>query len=177
MLAKRVDRSGSDWDSHLPYILFAYKASIQESTMESPFFLLHGRDPRIPSALELDSPVRRVEVPLDTYKEEVVSGLGEAWDLAQRHIKKAQKAQKKAHDRKSRGSDFKVGERVFVYMPKDKANKAYKFARLFHGPFRVTEVLDTGVTVKPVHRPQEGSIRVASNRIRRCPHAIASDVF
>ena len=24
MLVKRVDRSGADWDSHLPYILFAY---------------------------------------------------------------------------------------------------------------------------------------------------------
>ena len=40
MLAKRVDCSGSDWDSHLPYILFAYRASIQESTMD--FYSMAG---------------------------------------------------------------------------------------------------------------------------------------
>ena len=27
----------------------------------------------------------------------------------------------------------------FVYMPKEKASKAYKFARPFHGPFSVTK--------------------------------------
>ena len=37
MLAKRVEKGGADWDLHLPYVLFAYQASIQESTLESPF--------------------------------------------------------------------------------------------------------------------------------------------
>ncbi len=45
MLAKKVERSGKDWDTQLPYVLLAYRASVQESTGESPFFLLHGCDP------------------------------------------------------------------------------------------------------------------------------------
>ena len=49
MLAKTVQRGGRDWDQHLPYVLFAYRASLQESTQESPFFLLYGRDPRLPN--------------------------------------------------------------------------------------------------------------------------------
>ena len=176
MLAKRVERNGTDWDVHLPYTLFAYRASLQESTGESPFYLMHGRDPRLPSALEWSSPPREV-FPLNTYKEELVSGLSEAWELAQLHVKKDQKSQKRYYDRRAREADFKVGERVFVYMPQEKATKAYKFARPFCGPFRVTEVVDTGVLVRPVHRPQEESIRVALDRIRRCPNAIAPDVF
>ena len=28
MLAKRVERSGKDWDAHLPYVLFAYHTSL-----------------------------------------------------------------------------------------------------------------------------------------------------
>ena len=32
MLAKRVERSGRDWDAHLPFVLFVYRASLQEST-------------------------------------------------------------------------------------------------------------------------------------------------
>ena len=45
MLARRVERNGRDWDTQLPYVLFAYRASLQES----PFFLMHGRDPRLHS--------------------------------------------------------------------------------------------------------------------------------
>ena len=32
MLAKTAKKGGRDWDKHLPYILFAYRASEQEST-------------------------------------------------------------------------------------------------------------------------------------------------
>ena len=42
MLAKTVEKGRRDWDNRLPYVLFAYRASPQESSRESPFFLLHG---------------------------------------------------------------------------------------------------------------------------------------
>ena len=29
MLAKKVERNGQDWDTHLPFVLFAYRASLQ----------------------------------------------------------------------------------------------------------------------------------------------------
>ena len=45
MLSKCVDCHGKDWDLHLPYVLYAYRVTAQESTKESPFFLLYGRDP------------------------------------------------------------------------------------------------------------------------------------
>jgi hypothetical protein len=48
MLSK-VAESGKDWDRHLPFVLFAYRNSVQESTKESPFYLLYGRDARLPS--------------------------------------------------------------------------------------------------------------------------------
>ena len=44
MLAKTVERGGKDWDHHLPFVLFAYRASQQQSTQESPgFFALWAR--------------------------------------------------------------------------------------------------------------------------------------
>ena len=49
MLAKTVDKSGRDWDRHLPHVLFGYRVSPQESTRESPFFLLYGRDAQLPT--------------------------------------------------------------------------------------------------------------------------------
>ena len=54
MLAKKVEQNGRDWDSHLPFVLFAYRASIQESVRESPFYLLYGQDPRLPTTLNME---------------------------------------------------------------------------------------------------------------------------
>ena len=75
MLAKKVERSGQDWDTQFPFVLFAYRASPQESTGESPFFLVHGQDPRLPSELTLDPPAVREPVDLDSYKSEVAVSL------------------------------------------------------------------------------------------------------
>ena len=61
MLARRVERNGRDWDTQLPYVLFAYRASLQES----PFFLMHGRDPRLQTELLMDQPSTRYQVDLD----------------------------------------------------------------------------------------------------------------
>ena len=75
MLAKKVEQSGRDCDAHLPFVLFAYHANLQESTKESPFYLLYGSDPRLPTTFGLDSMQLQQEqhlTNLDTYKEEVV---------------------------------------------------------------------------------------------------------
>ena len=49
MLAKTGERFGQDWDKHLSYVLYAYRITVQESTKESPFFLVYGRDPALPT--------------------------------------------------------------------------------------------------------------------------------
>ena len=92
-----------------------------------------------------------------------------AWELARENVKRAQKQQKRQYDRHARPKDFKPGDRVFVYMPGAKRGKAYKFAQAFHGPYRILEVVDNGVMVRPVDRPRAKAIRVALNRVRVCP--------
>ena len=59
MLAKKVEKNGRDWDKHLPYVLYAYRANRQESTQESPFYLLYGRDPQLPVPDSLTQPRTR----------------------------------------------------------------------------------------------------------------------
>ena len=167
MLAKKVEQSGKDWDSHLPFVLFAYRASVQESVRESPFYLLYGRDPRLPTVLDMDGGSKQ-EVDVDTYKGEITIKMDEAWELARSNIKKAQKNQKLYHDQRSKPPNFKVGDRVMVYMPAAKACKSYKFARPFHGPYRIIAQDETGVVVRPVDKPQAKSFRVAYDRVRYC---------
>ena len=124
----------------------------------------------------MDHEELREEIDLETYKGEVMMRLTEAWDLAKTHVKKAQQAQKKQYDQGTKPPTFKVGGRVFVYMPGAKACKAYKFSRPFHGPYRVVSMSETGMIVRPVDQPQSDTIRVAYNRVRHCPEHLA-DTF
>ena len=176
MLSKSAESNGNDWDERLPFILFAYRASIQESTKESPFFLLYGRDPQLPTSEMLEPQVDRVTYNLDDYKTEMVKHMSNAWKLAQENVKRAQKSQKKYYDKSVQEHKVKQGDRVFIYMPSAKKGKAHKLARPFHGPYRVTETVDNGVMVTPIDRPQDTPFRVAMDRVRRCPKEIP-DVF
>ena len=49
MISKYTDAGRVEWDQQLQLLLFAYRSTVQESTRESPFFLLYGQDPRMPT--------------------------------------------------------------------------------------------------------------------------------
>ena len=91
MLTKTVQKGGSDWDERLPYILFAYRACCQESTQETPFYMLYGRDPKLPTPAVLNPKKTRTTVNLKEYGIELHARMSEAWELAQRNIARAQK--------------------------------------------------------------------------------------
>ena len=38
-----------NWDAHLPFVMFAYRTSMNETTGESPFYLFYGRHARLPA--------------------------------------------------------------------------------------------------------------------------------
>ena len=93
MLSKKVEQSGKDWDKQPPYVLFAYRTSCQESTKASPFFLLYGCDPKLPTTAALNPPVDQVALNLADYQTEVAIRMSNAWESAKVAIKKAQKQQ------------------------------------------------------------------------------------
>ena len=169
MLAKTVEKGGRDWDRKLPFVLFAYRASQQQSTLESPFFLLYGRDPRLPTD-PLLSPVKTKKmINLKEYGLQLAHDMSEAWELARQCIGKAQRRQKEYYDRRGRPPNFRAGERVFLYKPAEKTGEARKFARPYHGPYCIVEVDTNTARIRRVDKPEEDTIRVSLDRLRRCP--------
>ena len=114
MLAKTTAPGGLDWDERLPYVLFSYRCSMHQSTGESPFFLLYGRVPQLPTEKALTKPTERCYLVSDDYRTELVETLSEDWEHAQKNVKVAQRRQKKQHDRRARTPNFAVGDRVCV---------------------------------------------------------------
>ena len=151
----------------MPFVLFVYRASTQESTKESPFYLMYGQDPCLPTPLEMDNMsceemdnMSCEEMDVDSYKREVSTNLSEAWKLAKNNNKKAQSNQKALYDRQTKSPQFSVGDRVFVNMPAAKACKAYKFARPFYGPYRIIEQNELEVVVRPVENLRVNQIEL-----------------
>ena len=110
MLSKCVEKHGRDWDDHIPYLLFAYRVAVQESTQESPFFLLYGRDPRVPTETALTQPSTPYQVEFPDYRAELVAHMSDAWALAHQNIKLAQVKQKTQYDKHSKETKLKVGD-------------------------------------------------------------------
>ena len=65
----------------------------------------------------LSPPPQQYPIDANDYCAEFATHMSEAWDLAQKHIEKAQKHQKKHHDKHSQVVDFSPGDQVLHTCP------------------------------------------------------------
>ena len=105
-------------DEKLPFVLFAYCASIQQSTLES---LMYGT-PSCPPIL-VPEPEREY-VNVQDFRSKMVMGNSQAWKLARKNVERAQKYQKSQHNKHAKDTNFKKGVRVFVHMPAEKGRQS-----------------------------------------------------
>ena len=52
-LSMFVAKDQKDWDEYIPFILFAHRTSNCEAIGDSPFYVLYGREPRLPVDVKL----------------------------------------------------------------------------------------------------------------------------
>ena len=168
MIAKSCESRPYDWDQQLPYLLFAYRVSAQESTKDSPFFLLYGRDSRVPTESALSFQRSPYVIDYDDYKEELMDNLSSAWKNAQMHIARAQSNQKRYYNRHANENKVRKGDRVMVFMPIETQGRDRKLARPYHGPYRVLNATPTNVEVSLIDKPNDPSIFISLDRVTPC---------
>ena len=78
MLAKHAHKFGPDWDLHLQQLLFAYRVKPQDCTGEAPFYLVYGRDAKLPTESAISQPLTPYQEDLSDYRSNLVAGLSEA---------------------------------------------------------------------------------------------------
>ena len=83
-------------------VLFAYRSTSHQSTGMSPFHLLYGHDPKLPSALDFQAPVCKFPTTESEYGRELVGELKHARNMAKQNVQKKQREQKKFYDRHAR---------------------------------------------------------------------------
>ena len=158
MLWKHTAKFGKQWDQFLPGVLWAYRNTPHDSTLEKPSFLLFGVDLRSPTEAALLPPRDLEGADLSDFREELVLSLPSAREHAVSSVREAQKQYKKQYDKMARTVPFRCGDWALVRFPQDKSGKQRKLSRPWHGPYRVTAITGHDATLLKVYFPEVGPI-------------------
>ena len=142
-----VNSEQTDWDLYIHSILFAYRVSPCISTGDSPFYLLYGREPRLPPDVSLLPPTA-LSSSVEEHRKRIVTQIETAQSLVRSNIARAQQFMKLQYD-KAADAPFVIGQRVWVYTPKPKKGLSKKLHHCWHGPFRVCRQYLSPVLYQP----------------------------
>lgn len=152
-LSMFVSKHQKDWDVFIPAAQMAFRTSPNETTGESPFYLLYGREPLLPMDVSLLPPTDPASS-IAEHRRRIVKQIELAQQIAKENIMRTQQKMKAYYDKRSSEPDFIEGQRVWVFNPKSKKGLSKKLLHNFHGPYRVVEKLS------PVHY----RLRTCSNK-------------
>uniref|UniRef100_A0A671VNU5 Integrase catalytic domain-containing protein n=1 Tax=Sparus aurata TaxID=8175 RepID=A0A671VNU5_SPAAU len=139
-LAKALLATGGEWDDYLKSVGFAYNTSVHASTGYTPFYLVHGREARVPVDVLVPSQRGRWGVfsSQGDYVTSLVEKLETAFGAARRSSTCAREKQKLYHDGTARHRPYAVGDLVWLRNPTE---DRMKLAPHWKGPFRILAVL------------------------------------
>ena len=139
-IAKITEGQG-DWDQHISPVLFAYRTAKQSTTKMTPFFLVYGRNPKMPIMNEEEIIEGNILTRLYTLIEELPKERG----IVQQNVTRAQQQQKTHHDRKvDPARKFKIGEKVLMYDAARDKHFTGKLKPKWKGPYYIHNVLPNG---------------------------------
>ena len=94
-LSMYVSKNQKDWDDFIPLVLFAHRTSVLEAIGDSPFYVLYGREPRLPVDVKYLPPVADdVTTSVFEHRKRIVERLELAQNLARENLQRAQQKMK-----------------------------------------------------------------------------------
>ncbi|RWS19116.1 pol polyprotein-like protein, partial [Leptotrombidium deliense] len=124
-----VSTNHRNWCEILPYVIFAYNTSQQESAKFSPFQLVYGREPNLPSDVILktnDNYINKRKNYIQLMRREALV-----------YIQKAQAKNKQNYDKRHRPTTYKIGDLVLVKCPIRKKGLSEKLLHNYYGPYKI----------------------------------------
>ena len=147
MLGTLPSERKKDWKKFVPSLVHAYNSSSHDTTGYSPFYLLFGREPRLPADLQFGAILPEASsISKSKFVHDLRSRLSVAYEIAKKEMEKSQLHQKKGYDVKVRGATIHVGDQVLVRRLSDRGK--HKLANRWEDD--VYDVIDQPNTDIPV---------------------------
>lgn len=139
-LAKLGLRSQADWESNVDWAVGNYRFCRQETLGDSPFFLMTGQDPTLPSDVVYRTGLEDAPVTdLEEWKVAQFERMKESRELLFENMARVQRRNKDRHDDENadRAREFPVGSLVKMISKARTPGVAKKLANRHEGPYRV----------------------------------------
>ena len=85
-----VSKNQKDWDEFRPLVLFAHRTSVLDAIGDFPFYVLYGREPRLPIDVNLPPAPDDLSTSVLDYRKRVVEKVELAQNLARENLQRAQ---------------------------------------------------------------------------------------
>ena len=122
----------SDWDEQLPFVTFAFNASIHTATRQIPFEMVFGRSPTLP--FDHQKPVVSL-IQDPEHVQQLNQYLSSLAEDAKKNILRQQRKYKERYDRHRSDPTYKVNDLVLLKM----THRKHKLDARYEGPFRIVE--------------------------------------
>ena len=116
MLGTLSTEQKQNWKIYIAPLVHAYNSMRQDTTGQSPFYLMFGRQPRLPVDLAFGTATdnNTKHKSMTQYISHMKDRLRKSYEIAQKATQKSQERQKDNYDTRIRGGKVEVGDRVLV---------------------------------------------------------------
>ena len=170
MLATTVHDNPIDWESHLKKVCMAYNTSVHSSTGFSLFYLMFGRQAKLPLDIVYGSAPTRAELH-HKYARKLKQTLERAYSTAREHVGTAVERAKETYNGKVHGDSFEAGDLVWLNNPVAPRGVPRKLHCPWSGPFKVVKKISSAVYRIQDQRTSRSRHRIVVHfdRLKRCP--------
>ena len=174
MLATTVGNHQADWQHYIRKLCLAYNSSIHSTTGFSPFFLMFGRQVKLP--IDLMYGTNQTEPGTTaSFAQNLKKGLQEAYKLVREKCQVEHRRQKELYDERVHGEPFKPGDLVWLHSPAVPRGQSKKLHHPWKGPLKVIERLgESTYKIKSLQGRKKTQI-VHFDRLKPCAVSTAAD--
>ncbi|CAF4531871.1 unnamed protein product [Rotaria sp. Silwood2] len=179
LIAIYAQQRPNSWDSEIQKLAFAIRTAVNDTTGETPAFMMFGRDPRGPLDLlvgettEEPQPATIEQGQIQEYKKNLINNLRWAFKMVKEHSEIEKLKQKEKYDRHTTQRQYNEGDLVWVANPTAHIGENSMGGKLqphYHGPCRLIKQLSPNTFT--IHRLSDNVNLGATNIDRLKPYIV-----
>ena len=153
------------WEDHVQKVCMAYNTSVQLNTSFTPYFLMFGREARLPIDLTFSQPAQSTST--IEYAAQLHTSLNEAYQMVRERVRMKQNRQKEVYDKRIHGPSHSPGDLVWLHNAKVPRGTNKKFHKPWNGPYRALEkISDQNYRIENTHNSKKQVVHF--DRLNRC---------